>query len=135
MVEKSSGVKPCNITDAIETNDERQIIGLILEKYNSFSFYDVEVCQARKQLKSLDGKKSTIEDQIPPKLVLLAADELALPLTNAINSTKHSCKLQKNGKSASVCPLDKGEANRTDERNFRPVSILNVFSKIYKKFL
>ena len=40
-----------------------------------------------KQLKSLDGGKSTGEDQIPPRLVLLAADELALPLTNAINSS------------------------------------------------
>ena len=34
-----------------------------------------------------------------------------------------------------MCPLDKGEANRTVERNFRPVSILNVFSKIYEKIL
>ena len=34
-----------------------------------------------------------------------------------------------------MCPLDKVEANRTVERNFRPVSILNVFSKIYEKSL
>ena len=34
-----------------------------------------------------------------------------------------------------MCPLDKGEANRTVERNFRPVSVLNIFSKIYEKIL
>ena len=83
----------------------------------------------------MDGRKSTGEDQIPPKLVLLAADELALPLTNAINSSIRNYKFPNNGKRAAVCPLDKGEANRTVERNFRPVSILNVFSKIYEKIL
>ena len=38
-------------------------------------------------------------------------------------------------KKAAVCPLDKGEPNRTVERNFRPVSVLNTFSKIYEKVL
>ena len=100
------------------------IIGLIREKYkksprilasnqnytnnlNSFFFHDVEVCQVGKQLKSMDGKKSTGEDQIPPKLVLLAADELALPLTNAIYSTIQNYKFPKKGQRAAVCPLDK----------------------------
>ena len=81
IVEKSSGVKPCNIADAAATDDDRQIIGLIIETYknhtsilaiirnpainfHSFSFREVEVCQGRKQLKSLDGGKSTGEDQI-----------------------------------------------------------------------
>ena len=66
---------------------------------------------------------------------MLAADELALPLTNAINSSIRNYRFPNNGKRAAVCSLDKGEANRTVERNFRPVSILNVFSKIYEKIL
>ena len=103
--------------------------------FHSFSFHEVEVSQIRKQLKSLDGGKSTGEDQIPPKLVLLAADELALPLTNPINNSIRSNRFPNNGKRAAVCPLDKGEANRTVERKYRPVSILNVFSKIYQKIL
>ena len=86
IVEKSSGIKPCSIADTVATDDDRQIIRLILEEYknhpsilaiiqnpensfNSFSFHEVESCQVRKQLRSLDGRKSTGEDQIPPKLV------------------------------------------------------------------
>ena len=38
-------------------------------------------------------------------------------------------------KKAAVCPLDKGESNRTAERNFRPVSVLSTFSKLYEKAL
>ena len=62
--------------------------------------------------------------------MLLAADELALHLANAVNSCIRNHKFPGNGKRAAVCPLDKGEANRTVERNFRLVSILNLFSKI-----
>ena len=58
-----------------------------------------------KQLKSLDGGKSTGEDQIPPRLVLLAADELALPLTNAINSSIRNYRFPNNGKRTAVCPF------------------------------
>ena len=83
----------------------------------------------------MDSGKSAGEDRIPSKLVLLAADELALPLTNAINNSIRSYRFPNNAKRAAVCPLNKGEANRTVERNFRPVSILNVFSKIYEKIL
>ncbi len=35
IVEKSSGVKPCNIADTVATDDYRQIIKLILEKYKT----------------------------------------------------------------------------------------------------
>ena len=44
-------------------------------------------------------------------------------------------QVPENGKRAVVYPLDKGEPNCTIERNFRPVSILTVFSKIYEKVL
>ena len=35
IIAKSSGVKPCNIADTVDTNDYRQIIRLILQKYNN----------------------------------------------------------------------------------------------------
>ena len=35
IVEKSSGVKPCSIADMVATDDDRQIIRLILEKYKN----------------------------------------------------------------------------------------------------
>ena len=35
-------------------------------------------------------------------------------------------------KTAIVVPLDKGKPNKNDISNFRPVSIVNTFSKIYE---
>ena len=83
-------------------------------------------------LGSLDGKKSTVEDQIPPKLVHLAPDRSQ---TLAINSCLQKHRFPDGGKRAAVGPLGKGEANRAVEKNFRPVSVLNTFSKMYEKIM
>ena len=65
----------------------------------------------------------------------LAAAELTVPLTHAINSCLQNHRFPDKGKRAAVCPLDKGETNRTVEKNFRPISVLNTFSKIYEKIM
>ena len=152
IVENTSGKKPCGVADTTDIDDDRHIVKLILEKYKNhpsvlaivqnpncnfetFSVNEVEAREVALLLKSLDGKKSTGVDQIPPKLVSLAANELTVPLTNAINCSIRNFRFPENAKNAAVCPLDKGESNRTAERNFRPVSVLNTFSKIYEKAL
>ena len=86
-------------------------------------------------LKSLDSKKSTGEYQIPPKLVSLASNESSVALTMAINCCIRNCRFPNDAKMPAVRALDKGEPNRIVERNFRSVSVLNTFSKIYEKVL
>ena len=91
-----------------------------------FTFQEIENTEVAHLLKTSDGRKSIGEDKIPPKLVSLAANELTNTLTSAINSTiRHSC-FPNVAKKAAVSPLDKGEQNRTAERNFRPVSLLDI---------
>ena len=152
IVEKSSGKKPISLAKDIGISDDRQIVRLILDKYKyhpsvlaiiqnpeqvmgTFTFQEVENQEVAHLLKSLDGRKSTGEDKIPPKLVSLAANELTSNLTTAINCSIRNSRFPNDAKIAAVCPLDKGEPNRTVERNFRPVSVLNTFSKIYEKVL
>ena len=65
----------------------------------------------------------------------LAADELTAPLTFAINSCLKNQRFQDKGRRAAACPLDKGEPNRTAEKHFTPVSVLNTFSNIYEKVM
>ena len=102
---------------------------------DTFTFQEIEHKQVAQLLKSLDGRKSTGEDKIPPKLVSLAANELTNILTTAVNcSIRNSC-FPNDAKKAVVYPLDKGEPNRTAERNFRPVSVLNTFFKDIRKGL
>ena len=60
---------------------------------------------------------------------------LPLCLTFAMNSCLRNHRFPDEGKRAAVRPLDNGEANGTVDRNFRPVSVLNAFSKIYEKVM
>ena len=45
------------------------------------------------------------------------------------------CIFPDNVKIASVVPVDKGKPDKYDVLNYRPVSILNAFSKIYEKVI
>ena len=74
-------------------------------------------------------------DTIPPKLVKLSADFLTPSLTKAINTSIAQNVFPENAKAVSVIPLDKGKPNKNEMSNFRPVCVLNTFSKIYKRVI
>ena len=74
-------------------------------------------------------------DTIPPKSIKIDADIIAEPLTQAINCWLRQGIFPDSAKIASVVPVDKGQLDKYDVLNHRPVSILNVFSIIYKKVI
>ena len=71
----------------------------------------------------------------PPKLIKIAADFLTPLLTVAINKSIEENIFPDSAKIASVIPLDKGKANKNEISNYRPVSVLNTFSKFNKKVI
>lgn len=89
--------------------------------------------QELKLLKTINIRKATGEDTIPPKLVKLAADNLAKHLTDVINLSIETCVFPDKARIASVSPFDKGSSNKNAISNFQPVSILNCFSKGFEK--
>ena len=89
----------------------------------------------KKLLKDIDQRKSIGVDKIPPKLIQLSADILSNPLSNAINNSILKGKFPDDAKVASVSPLDKHTDNKYSVSNFRPVSVLNMLSKMYEKAL
>ena len=56
-------------------------------------------------------------------------------LTKSINSSIKHKIFPDLAKTALVVPLDNGKPNKNDIVNFRPVSILNTFSKIYERVI
>ena len=74
-------------------------------------------------------------DKIPPKLVIMSAEVIAEPLTDLINNTMLDHLIFPSvEKEASVTPAFKKE-DRQFKENYRPISVLNVFSKIFERFL
>ena len=75
-------------------------------------------------------------DLIPPKFVKVTADQLAEPPTCISNSAITQSIFPNKAKEASITPVDKAENDKHTFSNYRPVSVLNTFSKnIYLSIL
>ena len=96
----------------------------------SFKFDSVTKPYITTLLKNIDIKKATGVDRIPPKLVKLSANILSEPLTKTINDSLAMGIFPDAAKIDAVSPIDKGTDNKNSISNFRPVSVLSVFSKI-----
>ena len=85
-----------------------------------------------KIIKEVGLKKATIPDKIPPKIIKIPVNVIDSHPKNIINS---DIKRNSEGaKTASAWPVFK-KNEREKVPNYRPVSILNCFSKIYEKYI
>ena len=141
-VEINSGFKPLKITN--QSKDDLLVIDEIIHIYQDhpsvkqiknvittsntpkpiyFSFEPTNPVEVQKRIKNIDNKKA---------LVKLSAEIPSTPLSIAINNTLKNGVFPDDAKITSVIPLDKGKPNKNAISNFRPVSILYTFSKIYE---
>ena len=84
----------------------------------------------RKTYKKIKVDKASGEDKIPPRLLKMASNFLSEPITNIINTAIDTNTFPDRAKQASVTPIDKGGNDKHIYTNYRPVSVLNTFSKI-----
>ena len=84
-----------------------------------------------KELCSLNVSKSTRLDDIPAKFLKIRASILKKPITSIINQSTMNCKVPSSIKKARVKPLYK--RSQLEVGNYRPVSILNIISKILER--
>ena len=74
-------------------------------------------------------------DNIPPRLVKLGSQIISKPLSQLVNETIiKQTNFPEAEKIACVTPVFKKE-DRLDKKNYRPISVLNVFSKIFERFI
>ena len=64
----------------------------------------------------------------------MSANDIDCHLANIINNDISLNKYCKHTKTAKVRPIFKKD-ERTNTNSYRPVSLLNIFSKIYERFL
>ena len=83
-----------------------------------------QILQLNRIILSLNTKKATGPDEIPAKVVKLAANVIDSHLTNIINNDIARGTFAEDAKTASVIPIFKKD-DRTKMKNYRPISILN----------
>ena len=151
IVEKSSGNKPSSIGFPENSLNDELTVSKIIDKYkdhpsikaisrnflnNNQSFYlpEATVPEINKIIKNLNTKKANGPDKIPLKVIKLSASIIDSYLTNIVNNDIEVCSFSEEAKTATVRPIYK-KKSRTVLENYRPVSLLNGFSKIYERYL
>ena len=149
IVEKTTGKQPLvlNSTSSQSVDDEIDHINGKYENHESikkikehvslrtlFSLNDATEETILKILLSLDVSKGSGYDTLPPKIIKLAAPIITTPLTNIINLSKLQSKYPDMMKVAYVAPAFKKE-DRLKKENYRPISILNTFSKVFERYI
>ena len=98
----------------------------------TFHFAETEIKDVLTTLKSLKTSKAAGIDNIPPRLVKEGAEEIVAPLTMLLNRSLCCGVFPTSEKQAKISPIYKADS-RSSLDNYRPISVLNVFSKIAER--
>lgn len=85
-------------------------------------------------IKSIKNKKSVGDDEVPIFLIKSVAEEIAEPLRHIINLSLGSGIFPENLKITKIIPLHK-KGKKTEVKNYRPIALLNNFSKIFERII
>ena len=86
------------------------------------------------ELKSLNISKSRGHDSIPPILFRKCGGSIATSLRNLFSNIKRLRKFPSAWKTEIVSPIYK-DGDKREISNYRPVTLLNIISKSFEKFI
>lgn len=100
-----------------------------------FHFSPVSRAKIISLLKTLKSNKATGPDNIPASMIKDAKEELSVPLCILANQSLDTGLFPTSEKTAKVTPIYKASGERSDFDNYRPISVLNVLSKVLEKIV
>ena len=125
-------------TNTIEKHKNHESILSIKEHFKSmnmtFDFKPVQPTYVKHILNKVNPNKSTGYDDIPPKVVKMCSEELSYTLAELINSAFKCNIFPDDLKKAEISPIYKKKDDMIKD-NYRPVSILSIFSKVYETII
>lgn len=98
------------------------------------TIHDIQVTAENicKLLQNLDVTKGAGSDNIPPVFFIKCAKTLSLPISLIFNRCLKAGYFPNIWKKAHIVPIHK-KSQKTAIENYRPISILNVLSKLFEK--
>ena len=105
-------------------------------KDHKFGTGDLLICEdeIQEELKKLNATKSRGADTIPPSLLKNLWNVVSKSITSLFSTIKRLKKFPSKWKNGIVTPIFK-DGNRSEISNYRPVTLLNIISKILEKLI
>ncbi len=100
----------------------------------TFEFKQVDIEYVYKLLSKLNIYKATGYDNVPPKMVKICAEELSVTLTELVNYAFKKNWFSDDMKRAEISLFKKKHYDILKD-NYRPTSILSIFSKLFETIL
>ena len=135
--------KECNDILNSVNNDNHNLD--ILEKYKqhpsiqkirenvtnrAFSFNNVRISEIEDNIKNIDIKKASSDDDIPAKIIIGCSDIVSPFIREIYDKALLNCEFPTLLKFADIFPIKK---MRTKKEHYRPISILPIISKILER--
>ena len=124
-----------------------EIIDNIIEKYklhpsilkikdnveveNKFEFTDTTKDEIYSKINSFDPKKACMENDIPVNILIRTNDIISGYISKMYNESKNTEIFPNSLKTADITPIHK-EKDKNIRKNYRPISILPILSKLYE---
>ena len=106
----------------------------VSEHLNTLVFESVSEEEVAGAINRLKSKRSMGSDCIPSYVIKGCGDSLVKPILHLINTSLSQGKFPQKLKVAKVCPVPK-VPNTDNICDFRPISVINVFGKIFESIL
>ena len=111
-----------------------EIIKVLPENPNSFSFSKTTYTDTRKAILALRNDCSTGQDKIPSKFLKLCVNEITSPICHIINTAIEENSFPQQWKISKITPIPKIDQPK-EPSDYRPISILPILSKVYERIL
>lgn len=125
-----------HFTVNINCNQNRNCAGLpnIPSTSHNFFLFPTDKNEVKKIISNLSNKYSIGIDGVPAPVIKAVGDVISTPLADVINECLSSGTFPNNLKLAKIIPIHK-KGNKQLVQNYRPISLLSVFSKIYERVI
>ena len=104
---------------------------ILVEK--KFAFTDICSEGISEYISKLDPKKAGIENDIPASVLISSSDIVSNHLANIYNELRNSNVFPHALKLGTIVPINKKKVKTLIKKDYRPVTLLPIVSKIYEK--
>ena len=99
---------------------------------NKFEFVEMTSNEIEIEIKKLDIKKASMEDDIPAKVLVVSYDIVGKHLSSIFNNSKNSNTYPHSLKISDVIPIPKTK-EKISIKQYRPVSLIPIISKLFER--